>query len=248
MSRTDYWITGLCCAWLASLGWIDLNASPAFASALKGSYAPEWAQVLVGILGVLATAAAIYFSVRAGFLHQDRARAVAEAEALTSAYRLARVAGAAVVHGDRWTRGAAVDQKRRAKDQKEMDRYPAAWEAWTENRLAGYIENLSKIDVTTISDTRFVADLLTVRTRAEWYKKAVGPLIGVQSLPKDAQERLGWAARDVLKSLMLMRGRADELRCSNRLPPIAVEAFPASESPFSEDLARTNWRMRTAEA
>ena len=248
MTRTNWIIAGLCCAWLASLGWVDLNASPAFVAVLKGEHVADWMQVFVGVLGVIATVAAIYFSVRAGFLHQDRARAVAEAEALTSAYRLARVTGAAVIHSDRWTRRAALDQNRKLEDQGEMHRYSAAWKAWTEDRLAGYIENIQRVDVTTISDIRFISDLLTVRTRAEWYRRTVGPLIGNQALPADVQERLGWAARDVMKSLMLMRRRADELRRASGLSSIVVDPFPASKPPFSKSLDQANWLERTAEA
>lgn len=129
-----------------------------------------------------------------------------------------------------------------------MRRYPAAWQAWTEDRLTGYIRNLEQIDVTTISDIRFMADLLTVRTRAEWYRRVAGPLIGKQALPAEVQERLGWAARDVTKSLVLMRMRADELRRSSRLSPILVDPFPASEPPFSKSADRTNWLARTPEA
>jgi hypothetical protein len=248
MTRADWIIAGLCCAWLASLVWADLNASPAFVAALNGEHAADWMQVFVGFIGIIATAAAIYFSVRAGFLHQDRARVVAEAEAVTSAYLLARIAGAAVIHGDRWTRGAALDRDRKLEDQEEVRRYPAAWKAWTEDRHTGYIKNLEQIDVTTISDIRFIADLLTVRTRAEWYRRTVGPLIGNQALPVDLQDRLGWAARDVMKSLVLMRRRANELRRASRLSSIAVDRFPASEPPFSKSVAREKWLARTAEA
>lgn len=252
MNKIDWTILGLCCAWLASLVWVDLNASPAFVAALvatvSGKEAPDWAQVWVGILGVAATVAAIFMSVRAGYLHQDRARQLAEAEAFTAAYLLARITGAAVIHGDRWTRDAALDPDRKREDVLEMGRYPAAWEAWGRARLAAHISNLERIDITTIRDTRFMSDLLTVRTRAEWYRDKAGPLIGRGALPTDVQERLGWAARDVVKSLMLMRQKTEVLRHQSHLSPITVDTFPPTEPPFSRPVDRENWMTRTAAA
>ena len=129
MSRLDWTIVGLCAVWVVSLIWVDLNASPAFVSALgrtvSGTDAAEWAQVGVGLFGVAITGAAILFSVQAGYLHQDRARRVGEAEAFTAAYLLARVTGAAVIHGDGTVRRQRRPAKRSRKGS-DVDALPRA--------------------------------------------------------------------------------------------------------------------------
>lgn len=245
----DWALAGMCAAWIAALVLVTADAHGGIALVLANSVAADWVQALVGCVGVLGTIVAIYWSVRAGYLHQDRQREVAHAERLAAAYLLARLAGAAVIHADRWLRDAAEDPDRRRADRQEMKRYPAAWEAWTADRLGGYIDNLARLDISTLASADFISDLLTVRTRANWFRMNVGPLVGTKSAISVAhRQRLQLAARDVLFSLSKMRARADKALTSCSLPAVAVEAFPRSSCPFSEPDAIQKWERRTASA
>lgn len=197
---------------------------------------------------VWATVAAIMGAVWAGYLHQDRQAKIATADQVTAAYILARIAGSAVIDADRWHRNAAADPVRLDADREEAGRYPHRWKAWGKSRLDTYLQNLQRLDASKIPDASFIKDLVTVHSRATWYKDEIARHIGNGTMPLLSGDLLPVAAYDVMKSLASMRAKVDVAREGTPLGFIVVDPLPESSAPNDPDIDADKWHQSRVKA
>ncbi len=198
----------------------------------------SWAQVGGTMLAIVG-------SVFAGYLHADRQSRIAEAERFKAAYLLTRAAGSPVIDVERWLRAGALDVDQVERDWKRVRRYREAWPAWIHDRYDGYLESLEKLDILTLADGAFIDNVLSVRSRLKWLGANVSQHVGLHKLDKNTEQRLSWAARDVINALAEMRERADLALDKAGLPKISqgeAKPFPnASPSSHLKESDRLAW-------
>ena len=208
----------------------------------SGSVA-DWAQAFTSFLAVIATALAVVWAGWSARLEQRRASQVAIADQLTAAYLIARIAGLAVIHSDRWTRLAALEPAQREHDLDEYGRYGERWAAWAPERLEAYLENMTKLDASKIIDGDFIRDLVTVRSRVHWYRHAVASWVANPPLFAPEDRLLPIAAYDVMEALARLRGKVSGARRLADLPTLVVDPLPPSAAPGSDDFSANEWEQ-----